>query len=303
MIDLTLRQLEVFCTSARLGSFTRAAEALDVGQPAVSQHVAALERLLGVPLVARAGRGVRPTEAGQLVADYGTRILRLTEQLHEGIGGLKGLAIGRLVVGAGQTPGDYVLPAMLGAFQRQYPGISVELEIADTRRVVQWLLRHTYDLGFIGDRVEHENLTLEPFLEDRVVLFTSAQHQLAQLREVSLEAVIASGLIVREPGSATRATGERSLRAAGVEPRFAMELGSNEAVKRAVLAGLGVGLLSGFALEVEQRAALVTVLPVPGFDGRRMLYIARNREAPLTTAQAAFLTLVRRLAAQMVVPS
>ncbi len=297
MTELTLRQLEMFCTVARLGSFTRAAEAGNVGQPAVSQHVAALERLLGVPLVVRVGRGVRLTEAGQLVADYGARIVRLTQQLHEGIGGLKGLATGRLVVGAGQTPGDYILPAMLGAFQRQYPGISIELEIADTRRVVEWLLRHTYDLGFIGDRVEHPDLALEPFVEDRVVLFTAPRHPLTRRREVALAEVIAAGLIVREPGSATRATGERALRAAGLEPRFAMELGSNEAVKRAVLAGLGVGLLSRYALEVEARAGLLSVLPVPAFEGRRWLYIARNREAPLTSAQVAFLTMARQLAA------
>jgi DNA-binding transcriptional LysR family regulator len=241
---------------------------------------------------------VRLTEAGQLVADYGVRILRLTEQLHEGVSGLKGLTSGRLVVGAGQTPGDYVLPAMLGAFQRQYPGISVELQIADTRRVVEWLLRHTYDLGFIGDRVEHENLELEPFLEDRVVLFVAPQHRLARQREVSLEEVVAGGLLVREPGSATRAAGERALRAAGMVPRFAMELGSNEAVKRAVLAGFGVGLLSTYALEVEQLAGLLTVLTVPAFDGRRQLYIARNREVPLTAAQAAFLALARQLVAE-----
>jgi DNA-binding transcriptional LysR family regulator len=298
MSDLTLRQLEMFCTTARLGSFTQAAEALAVGQPAVSQHVAVLERLLGVALVLRAGRGVRLTEAGQIVADYGTRILRLTEQLHEGISALRGLAIGRLVVGAGQTPGDYLLPAMLGAFHRQYPGISVELEIADTRRVVQWLLGHTYDLGFIGDRVEHPDLELEPFVDDRVVLFTAPAHPLARRDDVTLAEVLASGLIVREPGSATRATGERALQAAGLVPRFAMELGSNEAVKRAVLAGLGVGLLSRYALDVEQRAGLLTGLAVAGFDGRRRLYIARNREAPLTSAQAAFLALARRLAAE-----
>jgi len=299
MTELTLRQLEMFSAAARLGSFTRAAEALEVGQPAVSQHVAALERLLDTPLVARVGRGVRLTEAGQLVADYGSRILRLAEQLHEGVAALQGLATGRLIVGAGQTPGDYVLPALLGEFHRQHPGISVELEIAGTRRVVEWLLRHTYDLGFIGDRVEHPDLVLEPFVEDRVVLFSAARHPLARRRSVSLDGVIATGLIVREPGSATRATGERALRAAGVEPRFAMELGSNEAVKRAVLAGLGVGLLSRYAVEVEERARLVSVLAVPEFDGRRLLYIARNREAPLTAAQAAFLALAQRLAGEI----
>lgn len=88
-------------------------------------------------------------------------------------------------MGAGQTPGDYVLPAMLGAVQRQYPGISVELEIADTLQVVQWLLRHTYDLGFIGERVEHEDLELEPFIDDHVVLFSAPGHRLAQPGKLS----------------------------------------------------------------------------------------------------------------------
>lgn len=296
MKEMTLRQLQMFCLAARFQSFTAAADALDVGQPAVSQHVAALERLLGIALVIRAGRGIRLTEAGQQVAEYGGRILRLTEQLHESISSLQGLATGRLVLGAGQTPGDYLLPALLGDFRRRHPGISVELEIADTRRVVEWLLSHTYDLGFIGDRVAHPDLALEPFVEDRVVLFTATAHPLAQQSNVALREAVAAGMIAREPGSATRATAERALRAAGIEPRYVMELGSNEAVKRAVLAGLGVGLLSRYALELEERAGLLTMLNLPAFDGRRQLYIARNRAAPLTAAQAAFLALARRLA-------
>jgi DNA-binding transcriptional LysR family regulator len=297
MEELNLRQLGALCTVARLGSFTRAAEELYVGQPAVSQHVAALERALGAPLVYRAGRGVRLTEAGQVAVDYGQRILRLTEQLRADIAGLRGLLAGRLVVGAGQTPGDYLLPVVLGEFRRRHPGVSVELEIADTRRVADWLLRHVYDLGFLGDFVDHPDLVVEPFAEDRVVLFVAAGHPLSARAEVSPAEVLEAGLIAREPGSATRATGERAIRALGLEPRFAMELGSNESVKRAVLAGLGVGMLSAYALEVEQQASRLVVLPVPAFDGRRTLYIARHRGAPLSAAQAAFLTLARELAA------
>ncbi|HLZ68759.1 MAG TPA: LysR family transcriptional regulator [Dehalococcoidia bacterium] len=293
MIEPTLRQLAIFRSVARLGSLTRAAEALDLGQPAVSQHVAALERALGARLIVRAGRGVRLSEAGQIAAEYGDRILRLSEQLQAEITALTGLSAGRLVVGAGQTPGDYLLPAVLGEFHRRYPGVSVELEIADTRRVTDWLMRHVYDLGFIGDRVEHPDLPLEPFVEDRVVLFVASGHPLARRTVVTLADVLEAGLIAREPGSATRATGERALVAAGMAPRFVMELGSNEAVKRAVLAGLGVGLTSIYALEVELQAARLRVLPVPEFDGRRMLYIARHRSAPLTAAQAAFLELAR----------
>lgn len=293
MTELNLRQLAILCTVARLGSFTRAAEELYIGQPAVSQHVAALERALGVPLVYRAGRGVRLTEAGQLAVDYGERILRLTEQLRAGIDGLTGLTTGRLVVGAGQTPGDYLLPPVMGEFRRRHPGVSVDLEIADTRRVAEWLVRHIYDLGFLGDKVEHPDLEVEPFVEDRIVLFVATGHPLGTRGEVSVTAVLDAGLVVREPGSATRASGERCLRAAGVEPRYALELGSNEAVKHAVLAGLGVGMLSLHAIAVEQSTGLLAPLAVPAFACRRMLYIARHRGTPLTTAQAAFLTLAR----------
>ena len=297
MNDPTLRQLHIFCAVARLGSFTQAAEELELGQPAASQHVAALERALGVPLVLRAGRGTRLTEAGRLVAEYGERVLRLIEQLHAGLDGLAGLTTGRLVVGAGQTPGDYILPIVLGEFQRLYPGVSVELEIAHTRQVVEWLLRHRYDLGFIGAQVDQPNLVIEPFVEDRVVLFAASGHPLSKRAELRPVEVMETGLIAREPGSATRATGEQAFRAAGVEPRYLMELGSNEAVKRAVLAGFGIGMLSIYALEVERQAARLQVLRVMGFGGRRMLYIARHRDTPLTAAQSAFLTLARQVAA------
>src|SRR5215212_12237891 len=202
MNDVNVHKLAVLCAVARHGSFTRAAEELYVGQPAVSQHVAALERSLGAPLVYRAGRGVSLTEAGRLAVDYGERILRLTEQLRAGVNGLKGLMRGRLVLGAGQTPGDYLLPGLLGEFRRRYPEVSVDLEIAGTRRVVEWLVRHVYDLGFLGDRIEHPDLELEPFAEDRVVLFVATGHPLATRRGMPLEEVTAAGLIVREPGSA-----------------------------------------------------------------------------------------------------
>jgi DNA-binding transcriptional LysR family regulator len=150
----------------------------------------------------------------------------------------------------------------------------------------------------VGDLVEHKDLEVVPFAEDRVVLFVNPEQAPAGAGPFDLDTVLAAGLIVREPGSATRATGERALRAAGAEPALAMELGSNEAVKHAVLAGLGVGMLSAHAVALEQAAGRLVVLDVPAFDGRRMLYSARHRAKPLSRAQEAFLT----LAAEMLQP-
>lgn len=298
MNDVNLHHLATLCAVARHGSFTRAAEALYVGQPAVSQQVAALERALGVPLVQRAGRGVRLTDAGRLAVDYGERIFRMIDQLQADLTGLTALTTGRLVVGAGQTPGDYLLPEVLGEFRRRHPGIAVDLEIADTRRVAEWLVRRVYDLGFLGDRLAHPALEVEPFADDEIVLFAPPDHPLAGQTGVSLAAVIHAGLIVREPGSATRATGEAAFRAAGVEPTPALELGSNEAVKRAVLAGLGAGMLSSHAITIERQAGRLAPLAVPAFTCRRTLYIAWHRDTPLTAAQTAFRALAREMAAR-----
>jgi DNA-binding transcriptional LysR family regulator len=297
MNELNLHRLHVLCTASRLGSFTRAAEALYIGQPAVSQQVTALEKALGVALVYRAGRGVCLTEAGSLVVDYGERIGRLIEQLYAGVDGLKGLTTGRLVIGTSQTPGDYLLPPILGEFRRRYPGVSVELDIADTQQVVDWLVRHVYDLGFLGAPADHPDLEIEPFAEDRLVLFVGTRHRLAGQKLISLNEVLEAGLLVREPGSATRSTGEATFRAAGLVPSPLLELGSNEAVKRAVLAGLGVGMLSAYAIDVEQDASLLVELPVPAFDCRRNLYVAWQRASPLGYAQRAFLELTHELAA------
>jgi DNA-binding transcriptional LysR family regulator len=231
-----------------------------------------------------------------MVVDYGERIGRLVEQLYSGVDGLKGLTTGRLVIGTSQTPGDYLLPPILGEFRRRYPGVSVELEIADTQQVVDWLVRHVYDLGFLGAAADHPDLVIEPFAEDRLVLFVGTRHRLAGQELVSLNEVLKAGLLLREPGSATRSTGKATFRDAGLVPLPVLELGSNEAVKRAALAGLGVGMLSAYAIEVEREASLLVELPVPAFDCRRNLYVAWHRASPFGNAQKAFLELTNELA-------
>lgn len=305
MRRFSFHQLELFYAVARQGSVTRAAEALHISQPAVSAQLAELERALGVPLLERlaGGRGVRLTEAGLLVYEHAAHIFALAEDLERGIADLKGLRSGQLIVGASTTLGEYLLPPALGRFKARYPDIMVDLKISNTSRITELVRRGELDLGFVGEVADIPELAVEPFTEDTLVVIAAPHHPLLKqprgaapippMPIVTLEDLQQHGFIAREAGSATRNVAERYLRQHGVEPRVLMELGSNEAVKHAVAAGLGVAILSRFAIQVELRAGTLCEVPVAGWDCRRPLSIIYRHDKKLTACELAFLETVR----------
>lgn len=288
-LDQCCHQLVIFLEVAQCGSVTRAAEILVMSQPAVSAQVSALERALGMPLLERRGRGIQLTHAGELVALYARRIFGLADELSATLDDLRGLATGRLVLGSSTTVGEYLLPETLGRFNRDYPGIAIELRIANTQRTVERILDHSLDLAFIGEQVAHERLVQMPYCEDEVVPVVAAGHPLAGRSNVPPEDVMAPGLIVREAGSATRATAERHLRSLGLRPAVLLELGSNEAVKRAVRAGAGVAFLSRRSIEAERLAGLLAVVDAPALVSRRAFQVIYRRDKRLSIAETAFL--------------
>jgi len=271
----------------------RAAEVLHISQPAVSRQIAQLERALGIPLFDRVGRRLRLTPAGEIVRNYADRIFGLSEDLHRALGDLKGLQRGRLMLGASTTVGEYLLPRAMGRFREAHPGVELVLEIANTEQILDRLLRHGFDLGFVGTTVQHPAIEVEPYLPDDVVVISAPTHALAGRRLVPAAALNSEPFIVREAGSATRATGEAAAGRAGVELSVVMELGSNDAVKEAVAAGLGLGLISRHAVQSELRAGELTILPVRGWVGRRQLSIIYSRGRQLHGLARAFLESVR----------
>lgn len=292
MAELNFHHLYIFHKVASLRSFSRAAEELCISQPAVSNQVKVLEECCGHPLIQRVPRGLVLTQAGEIVFDYARRIFALAGEMETVLKDLGAVAAGRLILGASTTTGEYFLPEMMGRFKDRYPGVELELHIFNSEQVVARVLRHEIDLGFVGEDVRDADFVVVPLTADRIVLFASPNHALAQRKKIALEELRGEGFILREKGSATRRLAESHLIRLGIVPRVRMELGSNEAVKRAVWAGLGVGMLSHSALVAEEEAGRVKVLRVPEFKCYRQLRLIYRRDKRLTSAEKAFLALL-----------
>ena len=287
---LNFHQLFIFQMVANQLSFSRAAEALDITQPAVSIQVQELEKFLGVTLFHRRPRGLRITEAGDAVLACSQQIFALSKQLMETVQEMEDLQSGHLVLGASTTPGEYVLPLVVGRFRQIHPGIHVELVIGNTRTIIQRILDRDMDLGMVGEGVEEHSSELEmvDFQEDEIVLVAAPNHPAAKSGRLTPEQVVDLGLVAREVGSATRRWAESHFRELGVVPRIAIELGSNQAVKQAAAAGGGIGIISRLGITAELRAGMLTVLDVAGWDCRRTLTLIQPRDRYLSPSQRAF---------------
>ena len=294
--ELNFHQLYIFYTVARCQSFSRAADTMDISQPAVSIQIKKLERALGADLIQRRPSGLRLTDVGDTVYSYSRRIFSLSAEMHEAIQDMQGLRTGYLTLGASTTPGEYILPVAIGRFRQHYPDIQVELKIANTRSIVNRIHQGEIDLGMIGSvrDVGGEELEMSTYVMDEIVLVASPTHALAQGEPLTLDEVMQTGLVVREEGSATRKTAEECFAHLGVEPRIAIELGSNQAVKLAAEAGVGVGVVSHYAIGAEVKAGLLKALRVQGWHCARPLTLVYLRGKHLSPSQRAFLQLLER---------
>ena len=282
-----LRQIETFYYAAKLGSFSKAAETLRVSQPTVSEHIARLERLLGVTLFERTRRRITLTDAGRLYYEYCQKIVRLREEASQAVEQLKGLLRGRLVLGASTIPGTYLLPDIVAAFHKRYPQIEIEVRITDSAKVEAGLLSGEWQVGFMGRRPQRKELEALAFAEDEVVLVSKRK-----LGKMSAQDLLGLDFVVREEGSATQAVFEEALRRCGVDVkglRIVARFGSTEALKQAVLTGLGVGAVSRLAVEKEIRSGRLHMVDVEGLQVRRAFYMVfRGRGAVSPAARVSF---------------
>jgi DNA-binding transcriptional LysR family regulator len=288
----TTQALALFAAVVEHGTMTAAAEAEGISQPAISAHVQALERYYGTRLLSRTGRTTTPTEAGHLVSGYARRILTLIDELQRVVSDLEGLAGGRLVVGASSTVGEQFLPAYLGRFHAGHPGVELEVQIGNTDEITHLVSERRLDFAFVGGKPHSPELTATPVFSDEVVAFVAPGDPLLDETPISPSTLSGRQFVLRERGSATRDLALRCLEASGCVPGHVIELGSNEAVKRAVEARLGIGLLSTHAIEAERLAGLLEDLPLAGWTCGRAFWLVRRHDRVLTRAEQAFLELV-----------
>jgi len=290
------RQLAAFCAVVERKSFSQAAERLGVTQPAVSLQVRSLEKRLGRRLLDRSGRRVEPTEAGLALYRGAQRMLALEGQLIEELEtGDAGELRGTLEVGASTGPGSTVVPLLLCEFQRANAGVAVSLSISDTQSVVERVAERELELGVVGAARRHRSVVFEPFFRDEVVLAVPAGHRFAG-KTVSLDDLREEPLIVMQEGAGVRQVIEDELRSAGtrlrdLEPR--LELGLQESVKAAVVAGYGVTFISRSAIETDLAAGTLATARVRDLEPAREISLVRSVGRSPTRAAEAFLAFAR----------
>jgi len=290
-----LRQLEIFVKVAEFGSFSRAAEALYLTQPTVSEHIRTLEDEVGVRLLDRLGRGAAVTRAGQLLLSYATRMLALQREARQAMDGFQGRMSGELLVGASTIPGEYVLPAMIGRFKEKYPDISITLLIGDSQTAVDWVAEGRAELGVVGARLSHRRVEYKELMPDEVVVVVPGAHPWHGRRQIMLDELRSEPLLIRERGSGTRAALEAALAEAGMDLgsfRIVGEMGSTQAIKQAVKAAVGVSLVSKRAVEEECKSGLLWCLRVKDLKVTRSFHLVTHKErsrSPLAEAFRGFL--------------
>ncbi len=264
------RRLQVFQTVARLLSFTKAAEELHMTQPAVTFQVRQLEEQFNTRLFDRTHNRISLTEAGQRVFECAEKIFELYAEMDNKVRELTGDISGVLIIGASTTVAEYMLPALLGDFKSKYPDIVVRLKVANTDGIVNMVENNTIDLGVVEAPVNNKNLVVEKCRTDHLVLIVSPTHELAKEEVVPIQRVADYPFICREEGSGTREVMIGNLQMAGVFPsdmNITMELGSLEAIKGAVEAGMGVSILSSATIQKELKlGTLVAVQLDPPID-------------------------------------
>jgi LysR family transcriptional regulator, transcriptional activator of the cysJI operon len=285
------RQLAAFCAVVERKSFSQAADRLGVTQPAVSLQIRSLEQRLGRQLLDRSGRRVEPTEAGLRLYASAQRLLAAEEHLLEDLDADdEGEITGALELGASTGPGGTVVPLLLCEFQEQHPDVRVRLTVSDTQTLVDRVADRELELGIVGAGRRHRGVTFEPFFSDEVVLACPSGHRYAG-KTISLDDLKGEQLIVMQEGAGVRQVIEDELRKAGLRLReldVRLELGLQESVRSAVLAGHGIAFISRLAIEADLDTGRIAIARVRGLDPVREIFLARASGRSETRAARAF---------------
>jgi DNA-binding transcriptional LysR family regulator len=286
---MDVRDLEVFLGVAKHLNFTRAGEEVNLSQPSVSVRIRQLESELGVKLFEQLGKRVGLTEAGSLLIPHARRVITAVQDVKHAVDELQGLERGSFRIGASTTPGMYLIPKTIAHFKARHPKIEIQLGIKDTRQIEAGVARNEFDFGFVGGHLAGDEVDVHPWLTDQLVLVVAPSHPLARKKSVKPEDLRKEKFILRELGSATRATIVSHLQSANLPVETVMEMENPESVKKAVQSGLGIAFISMFAVETELKARSLVAVRVRGLDIRRELKIVHRKDKHLSRAAETFI--------------
>jgi LysR family transcriptional regulator, low CO2-responsive transcriptional regulator len=285
MRNVTLRQLRILTAVTKTGSMAGAARQLHVTPPAITVQMQQLEETVGLPLIERLGEGTTPTGAGDILLRAAHRIEALLAECDQEIGQLKGIKGGRVTAGVVSTA-KYFAPKALAAFKQQHPGVDLHLSVYNRQETIAALRDLALDMAIMGRPPEHLDLESAELGDHPHIVVAPRDHPLAG-KPVSIEGLAGETFFIREPGSGTRQLMEKLFLDRGFTPNIGMEIGSNETLKQAVIAGLGISFISAHTVAVELADGRLTELKVEGLPVVRKWYVVRLREKAVMPAAEA----------------
>lgn len=295
-MPLNYHQLHIFYLVAEQGSFSAAAQALHMTQPAVTMQIQSLEDHFGSKLLIRSTKKMELTEAGRALLPYAKDAIELMRNTEEAMAAFATKLQGRLQLGASLTIGEYVLPRLLGPFGRQYPNISIALKVMNTAQIMDEIAGHHLNFGLVEAPIHHPDMISEPVMADELKLIVPAGHPLTLQEKITLDEVVTYPFVLREKGSGTRQVMETELIRLGFQPErldTSMELGSTGAVKSAVEAGLGITIISPSSVKHERELGLVEVLDIKDARFKRQFYSVHLKSMLLPGSAVTFLNYLR----------
>ncbi len=287
-----LHQLEVFCRVLELKSFSKAAEAVYLTQPTVSGHIQSLEQFLDARLFDRCGKKVVPTKAADMLYRYAKQILSLRAEAQRELQLFLGKVKGEMAIGASTIPGAYILPELIGSFKKMHTDIYISLTVADTKDIIGSLFTGGIELGVVGAKIDDNGLKYQELVKDEMLVVVPSSHAWVGRRYVDVDELKGEPFVLREPGSGTRMTSLRSLEDFGVSVKdinIVAEMGSTEAVRQAVKAGIGIGILSWRAVKDDITSGSLYGLRVNGLNLWRDIYVVVLKNRTLSPISESFL--------------
>lgn len=277
---MEIRRLEVFCKVVDLKSFTKAAEASYLSQPTVSEHIRILEETFEGKLLERHGRTVRPTAVGKVLYDYARRIIQLKDDTFQAIETFKGEVSGQLVIGSGNIPGTYMLPGIIASFKSRYPAVKMTLKISDSTDILAKLMENQLELAILGADFPDNRLELKQVFADEFVLMVPPDHKWAKKKSINIKEAISEPLILRERGAGSRLTLAKKLESLGLDFKslnIVAELGSVEAIKQGIKAGIGVSIMSSIICRDEACQKKLVCIPFEEGGFKRPIFLAKRK--------------------------